>query len=117
MQCERCMANIEEGEDRNHHGRIVCEDCYMDLLSPAKMCDPWAVHSAKSFPETQTTQLSDMQQKIIDLLKENGPTEPGIIIERLGVNPLDLEREIVPLRHMEKVRARLLDGKRCLMLW
>ena len=25
------------------------EDCYMDVLSPVRACDPWAVHSAKSF--------------------------------------------------------------------
>ena len=49
MKCDRCSAAVQEGEEREHHGEILCEDCYMDVLSPAKACDPWAVHSAKSF--------------------------------------------------------------------
>ena len=49
MICDKCQDNIEEGEERELHGRTLCEDCYMDTLSPPKACDPWAVHSAKSF--------------------------------------------------------------------
>lgn len=41
MQCDRCKNVIEEGEEREHAGRILCEDCYMDALSPARTCDPW----------------------------------------------------------------------------
>ena len=47
MECERCKDIIESGEEREYAGRVLCEDCYMDALSPAKTCDPWAVHSAK----------------------------------------------------------------------
>ena len=30
MKCDRenCRADIEEGEERSLHGRVLCEDCY-----------------------------------------------------------------------------------------
>ena len=43
MKCERCKTVIAEGEEKELYSQILCEDCYMDLLSPAKGFDPWAV--------------------------------------------------------------------------
>jgi len=50
-ECERCGSRIHEGEEREHSGQVLCEDCYMDRLSPPRTCDPWAVHTARSFKE------------------------------------------------------------------
>jgi len=118
-QCDRCKAAIPEGEERNHHGRILCEDCCMDLLSPAKACDPWAVYSAKSFTRNQgnAPQVNPVQQKILDLLGKEGPTEPAMLSDRLQLKMADLERELAALRHMEKIRGELRDGKRMIRLW
>lgn len=85
MRCERCKADIEAGEARELHGQTLCADCYMDTLSPAKACDPWA--------------------------------EPKVISERLQIKPSDLERECAALRHMEKVKGALREGKKILCLW
>jgi hypothetical protein len=119
MECARCSAPIPEGEEREHLGRVLCEDCYMDVLSPAKACDPWAVHSAKSFGKEfgGTFELTAVQRKLLDILKETGGVPPEQLVERLNMSPLDLEREIAALRHMEKVRGELRDGKRYLRLW
>ncbi len=48
MKCDRCSAQIESGEEMEYLGQVLCEDCYMDVFSPAKACDPWAVYTAKS---------------------------------------------------------------------
>jgi hypothetical protein len=66
MQCDRCQANIEPGEEEQHLGQTLCEDCYMDALSPVKTCDPWAVHSAKSFEKhaESTPTLRPIQSEI-----------------------------------------------------
>ncbi len=119
MNCEKCGDPIEKGEEREYHGQVLCEDCYMDTLSPARACDPWAVHSAKSFINGSTgdTPLTGIQRRIIDILMETGGIEPGILVERLQVKPADLEREIAALRHMEKVRGELREGKKFLILW
>ncbi|MDQ1240241.1 MAG: hypothetical protein QG577_2427 [Thermodesulfobacteriota bacterium] len=118
MNCEKCNAVIEPGEEREHFGKVLCEDCYMDALSPARTCDPWAVHSAKSLKEqTGRTELNEVQEKILEILKETSGIEPGLLAKRLGIKPADLEREIAALRHMEQVRGELRDGRKVLILW
>ncbi len=119
MRCDRCKENIEDGEERELHGQNLCEDCYIDALSPAKACDPWAVHSAKSFSKEDGSdvEVTETQSKILQILKETGGAEPKIISERLQISPSDLEREIATLRHMEKLRAELREGKKYICLW
>ena len=120
MDCEKCGDKIEAGEEREHMGRTLCEDCYMDVLNPAKSCDPWAVFSAKNIPPTNAVDgpsLTSSQQRILDILEETGGIEPGLLLERLGVKPSDLERDVAALRHMEKIRAELRDGERYIVLW
>ena len=119
MQCDRCKKNIQKGEEQNLYGQTLCEDCYMDALSPPKACDPWAVHSAKSF-SSQTgsnLELTETQLKILKFLAETKGAELSVISERLDIKTSDLERDIATLRHMEKVRGELRDGKRFICLW
>ena len=119
MRCDKCNANIKENEGRELHGQNLCEDCYMDRLSPAKACDPWAVFSAKSFSKGDGTSvaMTEIQSKILQILKETGGAAPGIIAEKLQIMPSDLEREIATLRHMEKVRGELRQGEKIIHLW
>ncbi|MBI5579670.1 MAG: hypothetical protein HY895_11000 [Deltaproteobacteria bacterium] len=119
MKCARCEASIIEGEERKHLGRTLCEDCYMDALSPAKTCDPWAVHSAKSFGKNLggKFELTGLQRKILGILEETGGAPPEQLVERLNIPPMDLEREIAALRHMEKVRGELRSGRKYIRPW
>ena len=119
MQCERCNVILEEGEEMELHGQRLCEDCYMDLLSPVKACDPWAVYSAKTFLKEQgrELQLNQLQQKILELLRDQGPIELGDLSEHLQGKVKDIERELASLRHMEKVRGELMEGKRYIRTW
>ena len=119
MKCDRCSQTIEPKEARKHFGRHLCEDCYMDALSPAKTCDPWAVHSAQSFAKSKggALELNEIQQQILLILKETGGSEPAAIADRLQIKPADLEREVAALRHMEKLRGELRDYKKFLILW
>lgn len=121
MRCakENCQAQIENGEERDFHGQMLCEDCYMDALSPARTCDPWAVRSASLAKESGETTEHDggLQQKILDLIKESGGLSLAELAEKLFVRQADIEREIAPLRHMEKIRAAMQNGKKVIVLW
>lgn len=117
MECERCHVQISEQEKFEYQGKRVCEDCYLDLLSPAKTCDPWAVYTAKSCLKDQNCALSPLQTRLLDLLQETGGLEPDDLARRLGIKLTDLEREIAALRHMEKVRAKAKGGKKIICLW
>ncbi|RJR32989.1 MAG: hypothetical protein C4576_28800 [Desulfobacteraceae bacterium] len=112
------MDEIEKGEEREHTGLTLCEDCYMDVLSPARTCDPWAVHTAKSLlKDSGAPQINTVQTKILSILKETGGTELRDLSERLQMKPSDIEREIASLRHMEKVRGELKEGRKIIKLW
>ena len=119
MKCERCSEYIKAGEEKEFHGQTLCEDCYLDALSPVKACDPWAVFSAKSFSKEggSALELTETQSKILQILKNTDGVAPEIISENLQIKPSDLEREIATLRHMEKVRGELREGKKILRLW
>ncbi len=117
MECERCKDQIEAGDEREIHGRILCEDCYMDAISPARTCDPWAVHTAKSFQKETGAQINPRQTKILEYLQESGGAEFPLIVERLQIKPSDLERELAALRHMEKIKGELREGKKIIRLW
>ncbi|MCD6584163.1 MAG: hypothetical protein J7K96_00200 [Desulfobacteraceae bacterium] len=119
MKCDKCKKTILENEERVLYGQTLCEDCYMDRLSPAKACDPWAVFTAKSFSKGDGADLemTGTQSRIIEILKETGGAKPEEILEALQITPADLDREIATLRHMEKVRGELQGGKKKILLW
>ena len=119
MQCEKCGVSIAAGEERKHYGRLLCEDCYMDLLSPAKACDPWAVYSAKMTTQNQAGEapLKPVQQEILALLQKEGPMDPDALSSRLHLKAADLDHELATLRHMEKIRGELKNGLRMIRLW
>ena len=118
MNCDKCGDAIESGDERELHGLMMCDDCYMDTLSPARACDPWAVHAAKSFMNQPTKDpgVNPTQAKILEILKQSGDVEAKTLVERLQIKPSDLEREIASLRHMEMVRGELRDGKKFVRL-
>ncbi|MFH0821895.1 MAG: hypothetical protein V2B18_04040 [Pseudomonadota bacterium] len=119
MKCGRCQSGIMEGESHEHGGRTLCDDCYMDALSPVRTCDPWAVHSAKRLEAcgSQGLLINETQERIIRFLGEAGDAEPEVVCRELGLDPDLLHREIAALRHAEKVRGRLQDGRKVLCLW
>jgi len=121
MQCERCNATIDEGEERQHLGSVLCEECYMDALSPTRTCDPWAVHSAKTLERHMggAATLTPVQRDILRILQETGGVEPGVLLKKLAgkVTAPELEREFAALRHMEKARGEKRDGRVFLRLW
>jgi late competence protein required for DNA uptake (superfamily II DNA/RNA helicase) len=121
MKCDRCNTVIEEGEAREHLGQMLCEDCYMDALSPAKSCDPWAVHSAKSFERHSGSPvtLTPVQTEILRILEETGGIEREALLEQLKgkLTRSQVEKEFATLRHMEKVRAEKRGGKIFLRIW
>ena len=119
MKCDRCRNDIPPGDDREYQGNILCEDCYMVALSPPKACDPWAVYSAKSFSDNsgETTTLTEIQQRIVDILAKTDGIEPELLAKELAIPLSELEREMATLRHMEKVRAKLRSGRKVLCSW
>jgi hypothetical protein len=121
MECDRCHAIIEAGDEKQHLGEALCEDCYMDVLSPLKTCDPWAVHSAKSFEKHAESPpaLTPIQSEILSILEKTGGIEPQELLGKLKakLTQKDLEREFAALRHMEKARGEKRGERLVWRLW
>ncbi len=113
MKCQGC--GCETDEIYEHNGRELCEDCYMDALSPTRTCDPWASYTAGRL-ETKEEDLSPDQKLILDLLAK-GPVEVNRLREELGLDKSRLERAVAALRHMNKVRAFPAGPERYLILF
>ena len=118
MQCDQCAHPIDPDEERQLHGRPLCEDCYLDALSTTRTCDPWAVHSAKRLAESSPgLALSPLQEKILAVLKGPGKMFPEEVCRLLGISRKELEQEFASLRHMEKIRAEKIGDQIILHLW
>jgi hypothetical protein len=91
----------------------------MQIISPSRACDPWAVHSAQTLSQMNDgySDLSESQVAILRALREIGGMEAAVLAGRLQVKLPELERELATLRHMEKVRGAMRAGKKVVILW
>jgi len=107
IQCAKCEKKIEKQQSYERYGALFCEDCYMDLLSPPKGCDPWAVHSAQTFlkGKDKLATLTPLQQNIVNYVRKKGEATLEELIENLNQPEEDLRIEFAVLRHMEILRA------------
>jgi hypothetical protein len=100
-------------------GQTLCEECYIRLLSPSRACDPWAVRSAQNLSQMSDdySDLSESQAAILRALQETGGMEAAVLAGRLQMTLPELERELATLRHMEKVRGAMREGKKIVVMW
>ena len=105
--CEVCGKEIEEQQSYQYLGKVYCEDCYMDILSPPKACDPWAVYTARSSLQGQDkfSVLTPVQHHIADYVKRTGGATAEEIMDHLDMTGLEFKREFAALRHMEVLRG------------
>lgn len=117
--CDRCGSQVIDGDEIEYHGQDLCETCYMDALSPVRACDPWAVRSAMSMAQRVTGewQVNEKQVRILALLKDTGGADLETISSRLGMSAVVIMRELAALRHMEKVRAAMKNGRKIFVTW
>jgi DNA-directed RNA polymerase subunit RPC12/RpoP len=113
LVCERCGKEVEEQQSYEHLGRAYCEDCYMDILSPPKACDPWAVYTARSSlqGEDKLSVLTGLQCRIVGFIKDKGGATAEEIIESLNLTEQEFKREFAVLRHMEVLRGTKKETK------
>lgn len=113
MNCDRCSVEIPSGEEREYSSKKLCEDCYMDALSPSVGCDPWANYVAsKTMDQNSNEQLNKLQNEILEIIKTAGEITPGKLLEQLSGNLTvqKLKNEMSTLRRMKLILGRNDDG-------
>ncbi|MGO9312370.1 MAG: hypothetical protein ACLQDI_06495 [Syntrophobacteraceae bacterium] len=103
-KCEKCGALIEAQETYEFAGESLCEDCYLEQRVKPVTCDPWAVYSARS-TKGKAPQLSEIQGRILNLIKTKGPLEAPEICGQLDISEAMFQNNFATLRHMELARG------------
>ncbi len=104
IKCEKCGDSIEAAETYEFAGKSLCEDCYLEQRVKPITCDPWAVYNARS-SRGKAPQLTDIQGRILNLIKTEGPLEAPEICRRLGISEAQFQNNFATLRHMELARG------------
>ncbi|MFC1945185.1 hypothetical protein ACFLWF_00355 [Chloroflexota bacterium] len=110
MRCQRCQRNISKNESLTYLKENLCEDCYVDAVSPAKTCNPWAVYLATRTRESTGLKgmegLTPIQTEVYELIKNKEKVTSAEVMTSLRVTQRDLENIIAILRHCELVRGQ-----------
>jgi hypothetical protein len=103
-KCEKCGASVEADEIYEFASQSLCEDCYLEQRVKPVTCDPWAVYSARN-TKGKSPQLTDIQERILNLIKTEGALEAPEICRRLGISEVQFQNSFATLRHMELARG------------
>jgi hypothetical protein len=110
MRCGKCQRDIPEGNSFAHLGQALCEDCYLDVRSPVRTCDPWAVYAATQAREnaglTGVEGLTSLQQAIFAFVKNRGRSTASEIMTKFSLTQGDFTNQIATLRHCELLKGQ-----------
>lgn len=121
MICTKCNSEIPEGEQCLHQGKMLCEDCYLEMLEPPRTCDVAAVYSAKLARKMAGQEgsdgLTELQKNIYNYIKEAGSVTVEQIMNKFNLSKLQLERNFAVLRHCELAHGFMENGKKMIKVW
>lgn len=103
MICDRCRHKMPEIDSHQHLGLTLCDDCYIDAMSPTSCCNPWAVYTASRL-EGQGETFSELQEKILAMVKKAGKVAEEDLMAATGLGLDDLRKEVIPLHHKKVVQ-------------
>ncbi|MCF8032819.1 MAG: hypothetical protein K9K66_07385 [Desulfarculaceae bacterium] len=109
MKCQQCGTAMEPDEVREYGDKSICEDCYIDALTPAKACDPWATYTASRL---DTQELNPAQESILACIDQTGEASLEKILSETGLDQEDFQREFAALHHMELAGAAQRPGNK-----
>jgi hypothetical protein len=109
MKCEQCGRSMEIDEAREFNNQQLCEDCYIDAITPAKTCDPWATYTASRLVSQE---LTTQQEAILAYIDENGEATLQQMLAVTGLSEKDFLREFATLHHMELAGAAQRPGNK-----
>lgn len=108
MKCSRCGKELTEQQAYVYQGRVMCEDCVMDVGLTLKQCDPWAsyVDTAARLRRgmTGTAGLTEAEARLYDLVAASGKLTREEAMKQLGLSSQELEELLLSLFHSELVK-------------
>jgi len=116
VKCDQCQIEIPKDEDKHeHYGKILCEDCYMEVLGKPTACDPSAVasamHARRELGQTGAEGLTKLQKTIYDYVKDKGEVEREELLNSFDAPPWEVEKQFAVLRHCELLKGRKVGNR------
>jgi hypothetical protein len=119
MNCSRCNKVISEDQSYVYNGKVMCEDCVMDVGLTLKECDPWATYvdtnARKRHGSTGTAELTDLEARTYELIKARGRSTKSEVMDSLKITEPDLDAQLITLMHLDMVKELGEGGKRYLV--
>jgi hypothetical protein len=113
MECANCKQIIQEDESCNYLGKILCENCYIQVIQPPKTCDVAAVHAAKTHRalsgQTGTDGLTEPQKKIYEYVIKNGKATKQELRDEFNLTEYEMDTLMAIFRHCELLKGRKVD--------
>ncbi|MFC2003734.1 hypothetical protein ACFLV4_07345 [Chloroflexota bacterium] len=105
VKCDVYGKEIPADEVHTFQGKTLCEDDYIEAISPEKHCDPWATYIAgRESGATGVSALSDIQKEIHKFLKDKGKATRKEVMTKFRLSAGDLDEHIKVLMHTETVQ-------------
>lgn len=115
MKCSRCERELAENQSYVYQGKVLCEDCLMDIGLSLKECDPWSTfvdtHTRERLGQKGAEGLTEIGKKIYEFVKGEGKTTREEVMAKFGLSELDLKSQLITLMHAELVKERSDGGK------
>ena len=115
MKCQKCGAEISEQDAYELKGAKLCEDCYIEIVNPLQICDPFAVRAAEKTREmlgqSGTEGLNEIQKSIYEFIKERGKVTTEEIARQFNLTPYEVQRQFAVLRWCGLIRG-CIEGNR-----
>ncbi|MFH1651724.1 MAG: hypothetical protein ABID87_06465 [Chloroflexota bacterium] len=108
MNCSRCGQQVPESQGHAYEGRLLCDDCLMEVGLHPHECEPWATFlAARERRGLQGTQgLTDPQRQVYEFIKTMGKTTRDAVKTHFKFSEAELDAQLSTLMHAELVKER-----------
>jgi len=110
MNCNRCGRELTEKQSYVYQGKVMCENCLMDVGLSIKECDPWATYvdtsARKRHGLTAAEGLTQTEKAIYEFVKSRGRATREEVMKNLELSDKDLESQLLPLMHSELIKEQ-----------
>ena len=114
VKCSRCGTEVSEDEAYSYQGQTLCEDCYIDAISPDRECDPWAsylsAYERKGAGLKGVDGLSEVQKKVYQFIKNSGRATREEIMAQFDLSAADMVPQLKVLMYAELVKEHSEGG-------
>ena len=119
INCSECGEEFPRSGYFKENGRVICENCYIEVHQRIKFADPMAVRSKKLFRKQHGLEgaegLTDLQKELYDFILTEGGATAEKISKLFRLTPQETRNQLALLRHCELVKWKKIGDEICMV--